>query len=54
MLDNLTKAILTPIPGERPTSADLDLARVGLDAPLKALLPAGAGPSTRMPIGGGG
>jgi len=51
VLADLTKAMLTPILGERPTSADLDLARVGLDAPLKAPLPAGTGPSTRMPPG---
>lgn len=54
VLASLTKAMMTLIPRERPTPADLDLARVGLDVPLKAPLAAGTSPSARAsPVGGG-
>ena len=49
-LADLTKAMDTPIPGERPAPADLDLARVGLRAPLKSPQHLGAGPSERAPL----
>jgi hypothetical protein len=43
---DLTGAMQTSLPGEMPAPADLDLARVGLDAGSKALLlMGGAGPS---------
>ena len=37
-LVGLTKVMETPILGEKPAPVGLDLARVGLHAPLKALL----------------
>ena len=44
-LGDLTKAMQTPLPGEVPLPANMDLARVGLDASLKApLLMGGVGP----------
>ena len=54
VLASLTKAMMTPIPREKPAPDDLDLAHVGLDVPPKAPLAAGAGPSARAsPVGGG-
>ena len=50
-LADLTKAMDTPIPGERPAPADLDLARVGLHAPTKSPLQLGASPLERAPPG---
>jgi hypothetical protein len=44
-LGDLTKAKNTPLPGEVPPPADLDLDRVGLDAGPKAALMGGARPS---------
>lgn len=52
---DLTKALKTPVEGEVPPPADLDLACVGLDAPPKALLPLGrAGPLAPSQAGGEG
>jgi hypothetical protein len=53
-LVDLTKAMGTPILGEKPAPTDLDLARVGLHAPPKAPLQRGAGPSEHAPPGDGG
>ena len=44
LLVGLTKAMETPISGEKPTPDGVDLARVGLHAPSKAPLQVGAGP----------
>ena len=53
-LASLTKAMETPILGEKPTPVSLDLARVGLRAPPKAPLQVGAGPSEHAPPVDGG
>ena len=53
-LAGLTKAMETPIPGEKPAPTSLDLARVGLRAPLKASLQLGAGPPEHAPPVDGG
>jgi hypothetical protein len=54
-LGDLTIAMETPLLGEKPLLADLDLAYVGLDAGPKApLLIGGAGPSASVCSGGEG
>lgn len=54
-LGDLTKAMQTPVEGEAPTLAGVDLARVGLDAPPKApLFLGGARPSAPGLAGGKG
>ena len=49
-LAGLTKAMETPIPGEKPALAGLDLARVGLRAPPMTSLQLGADPSEHAPL----
>ena len=49
-LADLTKAMETPILGEKPAPAGLDLTQVGLRAPLKASLQLGASPSEHAPL----
>ena len=52
---DLTKAMQTPIEGEVPSPAGVDLAPVGLDAPPKEpLFPRRAGPSAPGLAGGDG
>ena len=53
-LAGLTKEMGTPIPREKPAPVDLDLARVGLHAPLKASLQLGAGHSKHAHLVDGG
>ena len=53
-LADLIKTMETPIPREKTTLAGLDLARVGLRAPLKASLQLGAGPPEHAPPVDGG
>lgn len=54
LLVGLTQAMETPVPGEMPAPDGVDLARVGLDAPSKAPLDFGAGPSVGAAAAAGG
>ena len=49
-LADLTKAMGTLIPKEKPAPAGLDLARVGLRAPPMTSLQLGADPSEHAPL----
>lgn len=54
VLADLTKAMRTPMVGDRLISPGVDLARMGLGDLPKAPLEPGAGPSTSVPFAGRG